>query len=624
MTQERQLSAVLSEFARTMVTDFPIQAILDRLVERIVDVLPVTAAGVTLISPGKNPHYVAASNDAALEFETLQTETGRGPCVVAYQTGVAVSIPDLLTDPRFPEFSAAAAGARVAAVFTFPLRHDDGRLGALDLYRDTPGPLAPDDMAAAQTLADVAAAYLLNAQARQDAREAADRLRASTLHDALTGLPNRVLLQQRLAHAADRARRSHTEAAVLFADLDGFKQVNDTYGHPVGDALLIAVAARLSTLLRPGDTLARVSGDEFVILCEDLRAASDIEELANRIDSAFTTPFVVADGGTTQVEISISASVGMAFSGHAEDITRNLVRDADIAMYQAKRKGGGAHQVIDLTEAHRSADLRALQQDLRAAFSHDALAVSYQPIVRAGSGEVTGVEALLRWTHPSRGAVPAPAMVGIAEESSLIVDIGAWVLDRGCRDHMRWLREHPDTPLDLAVNVSVRQLMGPGFRDTVAAALDRTGMRPSHLILEMTEGMFLDDSARATTVFADLKSLGVRLALDDFGTGYSSLNYLRRFPVDIVKIDQGFVADIGEQHTGSEIVAAVTRLAHALGLSVTAEGVETAAQHDAVVAIGCESAQGFHYAPALTFEELSARLWAHPPGLLHLPAPRRR
>ncbi|MDQ1711069.1 MAG: hypothetical protein QOE45_519 [Frankiaceae bacterium] len=619
MIHERQLSAVLSEFARTMVTDFPIQSILDRLVERIVDVLPVTAAGVTLISPGIAPYYIAASNDAALEFEKLQTASGEGPCVAAFQTGEAVSVPDLGADDRFPAFANAAAQAGLAAVFTFPLRHDEGRLGALDLYRDTTGPLDPDDMAAAQTLADVAAAYLLNAQARQEAGETADRLIASTLHDPLTGLPNRVLLQQRLAHAAERAQRSHSEAAVLFADLDGFKQVNDVHGHGVGDELLVAVAERLSALLRPGDTLARVSGDEFVILCEDLQAASDIDDLANRIDNAFTTPFAVADKDAAPVEISITASVGMAFSGHAEDITRHLVRDADIAMYQAKRKGGAAHQVIDLHEARRAADLDEMYRDLRTAFCQDELTVAYQPIVSVADGLVTGVEALLRWVHPIRGPVPTLSMIGVAEESSLIVSIGAWVLERGCRDSMRYLHERPDAPLDLAVNVSVRQLMGAGFADTVLQVLDRTGMRASRLILEMTESIFLDDGARAMTVLADLKDLGVRLALDDFGTGYSSLNYLRRFPVDIVKIDQAYVAGIGDQQRGTEIVGAVTGLAHALGLSVTAEGVETSDQHDIVVAVGCDSAQGFHYAPALTFDELAARLRAHPAGLLRLP-----
>jgi len=536
---ERQLSGVLSEFARTLVTDFPIQGILDHLVGRIVEVLPVTAAGVTLISPGIDPHYIAASNDAALQFEKVQTATGQGPCVAAYQSGEAVSLPDLVSgDGRFPDFCALAADAGLAAVFTFPLRHNDGRLGALDLYRDTAGPLDPQDMAAAQTLADVAAAYLLNAQARQEAQQTAERLRASTLHDALTGLPNRVLLQQRLEHAAERAQRSHTDAAVLFADLDGFKQVNDTYGHPIGDALLVAVAGRLSALLRPGDTLARVSGDEFVILCEDLHAASDVEMLAVRIDEAFTAPFTLADSGGAAVEVRISASVGMAFAGRAEDIGHQLVRDADIAMYQAKRKGGGAHQVIDLREAGRSANHLELRHDLRAAFSRDELSLSYQPIVRAVDRRVTGLEALLRWDHPDRGPVPAPTMVAIAEESSLITAIGAWVLERSCKDRMQWLRQHPEGPLDLAVNVSARQLMGSGFRDTVAWILDTTGMDPAALILEVTESIFLDDGPRAMTVLAGVEELGVRLALDDFGTGYSSLSYLRRFPVDIIKIDR--------------------------------------------------------------------------------------
>ena len=234
MVDEDTLSSVLSDFARTLITDFPIQGILDHLVERIVDVLAVTGAGVTLISAGRAPHYVAASNPDALAFERLQTELGQGPCQVAYETGTAVSLPDLGLDRRFPEFITAASAAGMGAVFAFPLRHGAGRLGALDLYRDRPGALDPRDMTAAQTLADVAAAYLLNAQARLEALEISDRFRANALHDALTGLPNRVLLQQRLEHAAQRAHRSHSQAAVLFADLDRFKWVNDTYGHHVG------------------------------------------------------------------------------------------------------------------------------------------------------------------------------------------------------------------------------------------------------------------------------------------------------------------------------------------------------------------------------------------------------
>lgn len=242
MPNEKQLSSVLSEFARTLVTDFPIQAILDHLVQRIVDVLPITAAGVTLISPGTDPRYVAASDDSALRFEELQTELGEGPCVAAYHTGEAVVVPDLRDDPRFPNFAPRALEAGLVAVFTFPLRDGDAQLGALDLYRDTPGPLDAAAMAAAQTLADVAAAYLLNAQARVDLRDSSDRSLEMALHDALTGLPNRMLFIERLDHAVRRGRRSGKRAAVLFADLDRFKLVNDLYGHSVGDELLIGVA----------------------------------------------------------------------------------------------------------------------------------------------------------------------------------------------------------------------------------------------------------------------------------------------------------------------------------------------------------------------------------------------
>jgi diguanylate cyclase (GGDEF)-like protein len=338
-----KLSVVLSDFARTLATDFPIQGILDHLVGRIVDVLPITSAGVTLISPGLAPRYIAASDGAALRFEQLQTEIGQGPCLTAYFSGEAVSVPDLGTDTQFPEFAPAAVAAGLAAVFTFPLREADGRLGALDLYRDTPGILGRQDMDAAQTLADVAAAYLVNAQSRDDARATTELFRHNALHDPLTGLPNRMLLQQRLEHAAQRAQRSRTNAAILFVDLDHFKQVNDRHGHPAGDELLLAVARRLSALIRPGDTLARFAGDEFVFLCEDLHDESDVELLASRVDAAFAEPFVLTD-----LEVSVTASVGVAFAGLGDLISESLLAEADTAMYQAKRKGGSSHQIIDL------------------------------------------------------------------------------------------------------------------------------------------------------------------------------------------------------------------------------------------------------------------------------------
>ena len=613
MVHKNSLSSVLSEFAETMLTDFRIQAILDHLVERIVDVLPISSAGVTLISPGSAPQYVASSDSAALLFERLQTHLGQGPCLVAYRSGQPVLIPDLAADQRFPRFGPPAVAAGMAAVFTFPLWHGEGRLGALDLYRDTVGPLDPDDVAAAQTLANVAAAYLLNAQAREQALEARDRFRDNSLHDALTGLPNRVLLAQRLEHAAARAQRSQTMAAVLFADLDRFKAVNDTYGHAAGDGLLVDVGARLAGLLRPGDTLARISGDEFVILCEDLSAVDDAERLAARIDRAFTAPFTVAGA-----VVVMTASVGIAYSGPGRSISYQLVNDADDAMYEAKRRGGASH-VIDLREAAAAAQHHDLAADLRAATAAGALDLAYQPIVRTTDGRVIGVEALLRWTHPSIGPIPALTAIAVAEHDDLIQDVGAWVLERGCHDQVGWLAHHPDKPLELSVNVSARQLMGRDFAGTVRRVLASTGMNPNDLVLEVTEGIFISDVEQAMAVLVDLRAQGVRLALDDFGTGYCSLSYLRHFPVDIIKIDQAFTATVGREPASAAIIAAVTQLAHILGMTVTAEGVETADQRDELASIGCENAQGFHYARPMTGDDIGAQLALAPGRPVHLP-----
>jgi diguanylate cyclase (GGDEF)-like protein len=326
MIQE-ELANVLSEFAQTMVTDFPIQRILDHLVERIVDIMPITGAGVTLISETRDPQYVAASNASALRYEQLQTELGEGPCLAAYQTGEAVSVPDLNDESRFPAFSPRALTAGLSAVFTFPLRHDDRPLGALDLYRDTAGPLTPESMSAAQTLADVAAAYLINARARSDLQDSSDQSREAAMHDGLTGLANRTLLMQRLEHAFLRAQRSCKTLAVFFVDLDAFKAVNDTYGHQIGDELLVAVGQRLATVLRPGDSLARLGGDEFVVLCEDLDDPAHADSIAIRFHAALARPFTLTD-----VELDIHCSIGIACDNSGDHEPEALIHNADQAM----------------------------------------------------------------------------------------------------------------------------------------------------------------------------------------------------------------------------------------------------------------------------------------------------
>jgi diguanylate cyclase (GGDEF)-like protein len=585
-----ELSDVLSEFARTMITDFPIQGILDHLVKRIVEIMPVTAAGVTLISADLDPRYVAASNPSASRFEKLQTELSEGPCLAAYHTSEAVSVPDLNGETRFPRFSPRAMEAGLRAVFSFPLRHDELPLGALDLYRDTAGALSHASMSAAQTLADVAAAYLINAQARSDLQDSSDQSREAALHDPLTGLPNRALLMQRLEHAFLRGSRSGRMTAVFFVDLDHFKEVNDTYGHQTGDELLVAVGQRLTAVLRPGDSLARLSGDEFVVLCEDLDDPARAEAIAVRFDAALTLPFTLS-----RVELSISASIGIAFTGLGSDAPEELIHDADAAMYRTKHHKGVPHQVLDLRELHLAEHQVGLARGLPGASERGELHVAYQPIVDAVDGRLTGAEALLRWTHPSRGLVSPTVFIPFAEQSGQIIELGQWVLERACRDREQWQRHRADE-VAMSVNVSAHQFMSAGFANTVASVLEATATEPRLLTLEVTENVLVRDRKRALIVLDELKAIGIRLALDDFGTGYSSLSYLQTLPIATVKIDQSFIRDLDGNRPGDTIVTAIIQLAHALGMNVISEGVETVEQQRQLATLGSDSCQGFYFA----------------------------
>lgn len=555
---------------------------------RVVEVLPVTAASVTLISPGVAPHYLAASDEQALRFERLQTSLGQGPCLLAYHSGAAVLVPDLTADRRFPEFAPVAVAAGLAAVFTFPLRHGDGRLGALDLYRDTVGPLDDIEQATAQTLADVAAAYLLNAQARDAARETAERYRHNSLHDSLTGLPNRMLLQQRLEHAVQRPRRAHLHTGVFFVDLDDFKRVNDEHGHDTGDALLCAVADRLAALARPGDTVARLYGDEFVLLCEDLPSAAAAESIVGRIEDAFTTPFAVDT--VLPRELAVRASVGLAYTGLGEDVSVELLVDADIAMYQAKRTARQG-RVLDLRDAPAVSDRANLRVDLADAFAHDKLDLAYQPVVDLPSGRLSGVEALLRWAHPQRGPIPSHTMSDIAERNGLNSAVDAWALRRACSDRRRWMTAHLEQPLDIWMSVSRRQLGDSGFRDVVVQVLEMTGTEPSAVVLQLTDRAFPDDVERVWAVVRELRSAGLRVAMDHFGVG----NHLSRFPLDIVKLDWSLVADLGRVPTAGRVLGAVSDLSHALGQQVAAAGIDTVVQDAEVRRAGCDYAQGLMF-----------------------------
>jgi diguanylate cyclase (GGDEF)-like protein len=395
---------------------------------------------------------------------------------------------------------------------------------------------------------------------------------------------------------------------VFFVDLNRFKEVNDAYGHQVGDELLVAVSERLAAVLRPGDTLARLSGDEFVILCEDLAGASEAYAIVARVDAALVQPLVLSS-----VEVAITASIGIALSGPANRDPEQLLHDADREMYRIKRRGVASRQLLDLRELHHAGDQASLKDALPGAAQRGELHLVYQPIVAAADGRLTGVEALLRWKHPSRGLVSPAVLIPLAEQSGLIIEIGHWVLEQAWSDRRNW-QSHRPVDIAMSVNVSAHQFMSPGFADTVESVLVSAATEPGLLTLEVTESVFVRDGERALFVLNDLKDLGVKLALDDFGTGYSSLGYLMRFPVDTVKIDRTFVANLGRDAASHTIVTAVIQLAHDLGMTVVAEGVETAEQHLELSGLGCDSCQGFYFARPAPASSLDRLLQQQPDG----------
>jgi diguanylate cyclase (GGDEF)-like protein/PAS domain S-box-containing protein len=411
------------------------------------------------------------------------------------------------------------------------------------------------------------------------------------LHDPLTGLPNRALFLDRLDQALARLHRSDGAIAVLFLDLDRFKLVNDTCGHQAGDEVLRAVAALFEGVLRPMDTVARLGGDEFAVCCEQLADPSEAVRLAERLTAAVSQPFQV-QGREFYVTPSIGIVIGVGGSG---ETAHTLLRDADAAMYHAKERGRGRIEIFDRgmrLDVLRRAEVAS---QLRHALERDELALHYQPVVRLGDGGLAGFEALLRWIHPERGVLLPGDFMDVAEDTNLIVPVGAWVLDEAARQLASWRDDLPEHPITISVNLSARQIADPDLVPTVREALARHQLEPSRLCLEITESTLMEDAAVSVATLRELKALGVQLAIDDFGTGYSSLAYLKRFPVDFLKIDRSFVSGLEQETEDAVIVKAVVELGRALGLAVVAEGVETDAQLAELERIGCELAQGYRW-----------------------------
>ncbi|MEZ4417686.1 MAG: EAL domain-containing protein [Gemmatimonadota bacterium] len=434
-----------------------------------------------------------------------------------------------------------------------------------------------------------------------DQRRAEEALRRQALHDPLTGLPNRALLLDRLGNALARARRNQDNIALLFLDLDNFKVVNDGLGHSVGDRLLVTLAARLEEFLRVGDTVARLGGDEFVVLCESVQDLDEVEGIVSRLRAVLSSP-VLIDGN----EVHPTVSVGIAWAS-AADTPETLLRDADTAMYVAKEAGRNRHAVFDEQLRQRAVRRMEAETLLVRALENDALRILFQPIIDVHTGSLVGAEALVRCLDPDLGLVAPSEFIPVAESMGLVTHIDEWMLDQACAHARLWADEWPESRLFVSCNVSARLIDHDDLTGMVERALNRHGLDAERLWLEMTETTFIRASAQTRAGLERILERGTAVGIDDFGTGYSSLTYLRDLPVSFLKIDRTFVAGLGERQGDTAIVEAVVRLAHALGLSVTAEGVETREQAERLRHLGCDHVQGYHYAGPLTGEAFRMR-----------------
>jgi diguanylate cyclase (GGDEF)-like protein len=440
-------------------------------------------------------------------------------------------------------------------------------------------------------------------------RQTQEHLLYSTLHDALTGLPNRSLFTERLRHAMRRAARHPDDLfAVLFLDLDRFKDVNDNLGHFAGDELLRAVARRLEACIRPEDTVARLSGDEFAILLESITDTSDAGRVAQRIEEALSFPISLAGA-----EVTTSASMGIVTSSMSHDQPEQVLRSADMAMYRAKAAGRARYEMFDRAMHTDALQRLQLEADLRRAVENGEFVLHYQPIVSLRTGRVTGLEALIRWNHPLRGLIHPLEFIGIAEETGLIVPMGKWVLHEACTRIVELQKRHRRAaPLSIGVNLSVKQFTQPDLIDQIRSALEVSGAPASALRLEITEAAIIDKGRAAIAILAGIRELGAQVYLDDFGTGYSSLSYLHGLPIDAIKIDRGFVSTMDTDDAHLRLVRTILTLAEIVGVRAEAEGISSSEQLRELRALNCEQGQGYLFSAPITLEAVDEVLTANP------------
>ena len=535
-------------------------------------------------------------------------QSGSGLLARAWRTRAPVWVRDVATEPEFAR-SDQAQRAGLHAALAVPVLVGDDLEAVMEFYMLAP---RPEEEHLVRTVAGVAAQ--LGSVIRQKRSEA--RLMYLAHHDLVTDLPNRELFHDRLKQAMREADRYERLVAVAFLDLDRFKTINDSLGHEIGDRLLQAVAERLSACVRAADTVARLSGDEFTVVLPDLGHVDDAARVVEKIVDNFRHPFQVSG-----MELYVSASIGITLYPFDDTDIKGLLRNADVAMYRAKAKGRNTYEFYAAEMTAQVQEQLSLEGALRRALDRNEFMLEYQPIVDLQSGRIVGAEALLRWHHPERGVIPPAQFIPLAEETGLIVPIGAWVLAHACAQGAAW-RAAGHTALRLSVNISPRQFLQPGLIQTITAALGDSGFDRAWLELEITENLLMQNVESTLSNLEALHQMGIHLSIDDFGTGYSSLSYLKRFAIDRLKIDRSFVKDIPNDADDAAITTAIIAMAHELGLQVVAEGVETAEQLAFLRANGCDIMQGYFFSRPVSADAFT-QLLADGKALAITPVPRR-
>jgi diguanylate cyclase (GGDEF)-like protein len=569
-------------------------------------------ATVSRSREGAEPVVMAPLDDPEDQHRLLRLATASGALTTRTGTG------------RGAPLDSYAAGRGLKDAVAAALRTEDrvhglllvgGRIGDVTTFTSR-------DLALLDTFARHVATSLERGRLEENLRQVTDlkeQLRHQALHDPLTGLPNRTLFLDRVRHAVDTAGRSGVWPAVLYLDLDGFKPVNDTFGHEAGDVLLRTVADRLRGCLRPADTAARLGGDEFVVLLNGPIDRLGVARVVERIRAQLDVPMLLGDGLLT----TVGASIGVALGDELETPDADtLVRNADVAMYAAKRALSNDFLVYEPGLGNTSVTRKDSTAELAAAIRAGELRTVYQPLIDMRTGRPIGAEALVRWQHPTDGLRVPDQFIGLAEESGLITEIGELVLNDACRQAARWVAESRDSDdVLVTVNLSARQVADEEIVDQVRAALETSGLEPRRLVLEITETVLMHDRDAAATTLWLLKGLGVRIAIDDFGTGYSSLAYLRRFPIDMLKVPREFIDGLGRDAHDDVITRAIVELAGTLGLLTVAEGIETTQQSDHVAALGCDLAQGYLFSRPIEADAVRALMSAPWPAI-DIPRPR--